>query len=336
MTGRLVGGLALLAALALVPQLASPFWVFVLATAVAYMVAALSVNVLLGQAGMVGLFPAAFVGLGAYFAAIVAGETGSWVLAVLAAAAVCLAVGAVVGVTGTRLRGMAFGIVTLAFALAMEAVAFRHGFLGIDPAFGATLDRPVLLGVDFIDDVSVYYLVLAVAVVTWAVVALHERARPGRTWRAIRDDEVAAMTLGARVGLYRIWAAALSGAVGGVAGALFITVQGQANVESFTTFASLLIFAAAMTAGTRSVAGAVLAGLLLAALPELLIELAITGKVVPLLFAFGVLTSLKGHDGIVGGVRHAASALRARAGRRGGRGIGGPPRPAVEGGGADG
>jgi branched-chain amino acid transport system permease protein len=331
MSGRALGGVALLAALVAAPQLASPFWVFVLATALAYMIAALSVNVLLGQAGMIGLFPAAFVGLGAYVAAVVARETGSWVLAVLGAAAFCLAVGALVGVTGTRLRGMAFGIVTLAFALAMEAVAFRHGFLGIDPAFGATLDRPRLAGIDFVEDVNVYYLVLLVAVLAWTVVALHERSRAGRTWRAIRDDEVAAMTLGARVGLYRIWAAAVSGAVGGVAGAMFLTVQGQANVESFTTVASLLIFAAAMTAGTRSVAGAVLAGLLLVALPELLTEVGVSGKIVPLLFALGVLASLKGHDGVVGGVRHAAGILRGWlvARRVGGR------SPAIEGSAAD-
>lgn len=332
MTGRLIGGGALLAALIATPQLVSPFWVFVLATALAYMIAALSVNVLLGQAGMVGLFPAAFVGLGGYFAAVVARETGSWALAVLGAAAVCLVVGALVGMTGTRLRGMTFGIVTLAFALAMEAVAFRHGFLGIEPAFGATLDRPVLAGIDFIEDVNVYYLVLAVGIVAWAIVALHERGRAGRTWRAIRDDEVAAMTLGARVGLYRVWAAAISGAVGGVAGAMFLTVQGQVNVESFTTVASLLIFAAAMTAGTRSVAGAVLAGLLLIALPELLTEVGVSGKIVPLLFAFGVLASLKGHDGIVGGVRHAAGLLRARMARGVG---GGAAPPAIEGGAAD-
>jgi branched-chain amino acid transport system permease protein len=331
-TGRLLGGLALLAALVVAPQLASELWVFVLATAVAYMIAALSVNVLLGQAGMIGLFPAAFLGLGGYFAAVIARETGSWVLAVLGAAAVCLVVGALVGVTGTRLRGMTFGIVTLAFALAMETVAFRHGFLGIDPAFGATLDRPRLAGVELFDDIDVYYLVLAVGVLTWAVVALHERSRAGRAWRALRDDEVAAMALGARVGAYRIWAAAISGAVGGIAGAMFLTVQGHANVESFTTVASLLVFAAAMTAGTRSVAGAVLAGLLIAALPEALTELGISGEIVPLLFAFGVLTSLKGHDGIVGGVRHAARALRARLATRG---VGPTSPPAIESGAAD-
>lgn len=331
---RLVGGVALLVALVAAPQLASPFWVFVLATAVAYMIAALSVNVLLGQAGMIGLFPAAFLGLGGYVAAVIARETGSWPLALAGAVVVCLALGALVGLAGTRLRGMAFGIVTLAFALAMEAVAFRHGFLGIDPAFGATLERPVLAGVDFLDDVAVYYLALAVAALAWAVVAAHERGRAGRTWRALRDDELATMSLGARVGLYRVWAAAVSGAIGGVAGVVFLTVQGQTNVESYTTVASLLIFAAAMTAGTRSVAGAVLAGLLVAALPELLTEIGVSGELVPLLFAFGVIASLKGHDGIVGGVRAAGVALRTRiaAARRPGPSGG----PAVEGSGADG
>jgi branched-chain amino acid transport system permease protein len=332
-SARLLGGGALLAALVAAPQLVGPFWVFVLATALAYMIAALSVNVLLGQAGMIGLFPAAFLGLGGYFAAVIARETGSWPLALLGAVAVCLLLGALVGLAGTRLRGMTFGIVTLAFALAMEAVAFRHGFLGIDPAFGATLERPTLVGIDFLGDVAVYYLALAVAVLTWAVVALHERGRAGRAWRALRDDELAAMSLGARVGLYRMWAAAVSGAVGGVAGVVFLTVQGQTNVESYTTVASLLIFAAAMTAGTRSVAGAVLAGLLVAALPELLTDVGVSGQFVPLLFAFGVITSLKGHDGIVGGVRHAGAALRARIeSHRGDRAAG---EPAIEGGAAD-
>jgi branched-chain amino acid transport system permease protein len=301
----LAGPVLLLGGLLIAPQLVSPFWVFVLAGALVYALAALSVNVLYGQAGMIALFPAAFLGIGAFAGAIITREGQGWFVALVGAAVVSFVLGAAAGLPGTRLRGMAFGIVTFAFALAMDTVVFRHGILGIDPAFGATMARPELAGVSFADDLNYYYLVLAVAALTWLVVKGHEASRVGRAWRAIRDNELAGLAIGVPVSLYRVWAAALAGAVGGVAGVLFVTLQSQANAESFTPTQSLLIFTAAMTAGTRNVAGAVLAGALIIVLPQLLTDVGVVPEIVPLLFAVGVLVSLRGANGIVGGVQHA-------------------------------
>jgi branched-chain amino acid transport system permease protein len=301
----LAGLVLLLGGLVIAPQLVSPFWVFVLAGALVYALAALSVNVLYGQAGMIALFPAAFLGIGAFAGAIITREGQGWVVALIGAAVISFVLGAAAGLPGTRLRGMAFGIVTFAFALAMDTVVFRHGILGIDPAFGATMTRPELAGLSFADDLNYYYLVLVVAVLTWLVVKGHEASRVGRAWRAIRDNELAGLAVGVPVSLYRVWAAALAGAVGGVAGVLFVTLQSQANAESFTPTQSLLIFTAAMTAGTRNVAGAVLAGALIIVLPQVLTDLGVEPAIVPLLFAVGVLVSLRGANGIVGGIQHA-------------------------------
>lgn len=316
------GGALLLAVLLLAPLAVDEFWTFVFATAVVYMLAALSVNVLFGQAGMIGLFPAAFLGVGAYSAAVLADKGLPWVGAFAGAIVVAVVLGALVGLAGTRLRGMTFGIVTLAFALAADTFIFRRGVFGIDPAFGAALDRPEIAGFDAFDERNFYYFILAVAVVAWIVVRLHERARPGRAWRAIRDNELAALAIGVPVGAYRIWATALAGAVAAVGGVLFISLQGQVNVESFTPVQSLLIFAAAMTAGTRTVAGAVIAGVLLIVLPQLFEQWGIKSSVVPLIFAAGVLLSLRGADGIVGGVRHGVAQLRQRGHHGGGGGMG--------------
>lgn len=311
------GGALLLAVLLLAPLGVDEFWTFVFATAVVYMLAALSVNVLFGQAGMIGLFPAAFLGVGAYSAAVLADKGLPWIGAFAGAIVVAIVLGALVGLAGTRLRGMTFGIVTLAFALAADTFIFRRGVFGIDPAFGAALDRPEIAGFDAFDERNFYYFVLAVAVVAWVVVRLHERARPGRAWRAIRDNELAALAIGVPVGAYRIWATALAGAVAAAGGVLFVSLQGQVNVESFTPVQSLLIFAAAMTAGTRTALGAVIAGVLLIVLPQLLDQWGISSSVVPLIFAAGVLLSLRGADGIVGGIGQAATHVRQR-GQHGG------------------
>lgn len=309
-SANVAAGLLLLGGLIVAPQLVDPFWQFVFAGALVFALAALSVNVLYGQAGMIGLFPAAFLGVGAFASVIITREVHSWVLALLGAVVVSFVLGAVAGLPGTRLRGMAFGIVTFAFALAMDTLVFRPGILGIDPAFGATIARPEFGLVDFTDDRNYYYLVLLVGVLTWVVVRLHELSRVGRAWRAIRDNELAALAVGVPVAFYRLWAAALAGAVGGVAGVLFVTLQSQANVESFTPTQSLLIFTAAMTAGTRNVAGAILAGALIIVLPQVLTDVGVDAAIVPLLFAAGVLLSLRGANGIVGGVAHAAGELK--------------------------
>jgi len=305
-------GVALAAALVVPVVIVTPYWKFVFATALVYAIAALSVNVLLGQAGMVGLFPAAFMGIGAFVAAAIYLQVQSWPLACLGAVVAATAIGALVGLPGVRLRGMAFGIVTFAFALAVDSLVLRGGFLGIDPALGATLPRPAIEWADLYVDENFYFFILAAAVIVWLVVAAHERARPGRAWRAIRDNEVAALAVGVRLARYKVWAAALAGGVAGIAGVLYLSLLSQANSEPFEPIQSLLSFTAAVTAGTRTVVGAVLAGILISVLPEALRSLGVSGRVVPLIFAVGVLLSLHGTDGIVGAVSHAGSVLRSQ------------------------
>ena len=310
--GILLAGAATVATLVVPVMAVASTWKFTFATALVYALAALSVNILLGQVGMIALFPAAFMGVGAFVAAAIYLEVGSWPLAFFGAVGVAVILGALVGLPGIRLRGMAFGIVTFAFALAVDSLVFRGGFLGIDPALGATLPRPALGWVDLTHDQTFYFFILAVAVVVWLVVLGHERARPGRAWRAIRDNEVAALSIGVRLGRYKVWAAALAGGVAGVAGVLYLSLLSQANPDPFEPVQSLLIFTAAVTAGTRTVIGAVLAGVLIIVLPELLRTIGVSGRLVPLIFAVGVILSLHGTDGIVGAFSHAAALLRER------------------------
>jgi branched-chain amino acid transport system permease protein len=285
------------------PVLVTPYWQFVFANALVYAIAALSVNVLFGQAGMIGLFPASFVGTGAYALVIAHNHASSWAFAGTAAVLFSALVGGLVGLPGARLRGMTFGIVALAFALAMDTLVFRHGILGIDPALGASIGRPTLPGIDLLVDQTFYYFILVIAALTWAVVAGHERTRPGRAWRAVRDNELTALASGVAVARYRVWAAALSGGVAGVAGVLFVTLQGQTNVESFTPVQSLIIFTAAMTGGTRSPYGALIAGALLVIAPALLRSWGVSGELVPVIFAVGALSALRGGQGIAGSLR---------------------------------
>jgi branched-chain amino acid transport system permease protein len=300
---RVALGAVFLSLLAIAPLAVAPFWQFMFTQALIYALAALSVNVLFGQAGMIALYPATFLGIGAYSANIIHNRVSSWVAALLVAVAVSAIIGGVLGASGTRLRGMIFGIVTFAFALAMDSLVFRHGILEIPAGLGASMNRPDAFGVNFFNDQNFYYVVLVVGVLTWLLVAAHEWTRPGRAWRAIRDNEAAALAIGIRVFGYRIWAAALGGAVAGAAGVLFVTLHGQTNVESFTPVQSLLIFTAAMTGGTRSPIGAVIAGALLILLPQLFSDWGISGNIVPIIFAIGVLLSLQGSYGIAGSLQ---------------------------------
>lgn len=302
-------GLAI-AGVLIVPVLTvSPYWTFVLATGLAYALAALSVNVLLGEAGVIGLFTATFMGAGAFVAAAVATHVSNWTVALLAGTAACVVLGGVMGLPGTRLRGMTFGVVTFAFAVAVGAFVFSNGFLGIDPAAGAGISRPEIGGIDMSVDRNFYFLMLAIGAVAWLVVRVHQMTLPGRSWRAIRDDEVAALSVGVRVARFKIWACALSGGLAGLAGVLLLTLQSQSNAEPFSAVRSLLIFAAAVTAGVRTLAGAILAGALLAVLPELLTDAGASGDIVPLVFAAGVLVSLSGRDGITGIIGDRAARL---------------------------
>lgn len=280
---RLGLGLAALAIAAVVPLL--PFFgknlvaASVAAVAVLYAFGILSVVVLTGYVGQVSLCQATFMGISAFTTAAVVNQVPSipYLGAAVIGVLVSFLFGVLVGLPALRLRGILLAIVTVGIALVFDY------YFSIDGAFkwfngglsGWSITGTTLLGLDLNDldfdhIMHIYWLLLVVfGVIAVLVVNLHDSGS-GRRFRAIRESEIAAATMGVDLTRYKLLAFGLSAAVAGIGGAFFPLVEGRVTNEPFSFFHSLQFAAIAVLVGIRFVPAAFLGGIFISVFPELL------------------------------------------------------------------
>ncbi len=264
-----VWSIGLLAFLIWLPLFATPFVLGHMTTILYTMVAALGLHVLTGFAGLVSLGNVAFLALGAYGYAVGTTRLDLHPLLALGLAGLVPALaGLVVGIPSLRLKGLYLAITTLAFTFIISALIIAGGdFTG--GARGIMVPRPVVFGVDFNSDQSLYWLCLAVAVLTLLVVLNIRRSRMGRAFMAIRDNDVAAVSMGISLRNYKLLAFTISSFIVGISGALMVLFINFANTEGFPFLLSIEGVAILIVGGLGSTLGAVIGTVFIVTLPEL-------------------------------------------------------------------
>jgi branched-chain amino acid transport system permease protein len=263
-------------------------WVRVLDFALLYALLALGLNIVVGFAGLLDLGYIAFYAVGAYTWALLASPQFGlhlpfWAILPLGAGVAAL-FGVLLGAPTLRLRGDYLAIVTLGFGEIIRIflnnldhpVNITNGPIGInriDPITigGAELTRNhEFLGMVFSGAHLHYYLFLLLALVSIFVCIRLEDSRIGRAWIAIREDEIAAQSMGINTRNVKLLAFAMGATFGGIAGGLFSSFQGFVSPESFILLESIMVLCMVVLGGMGHVAGVVLGALLLATLPEVL------------------------------------------------------------------
>jgi branched-chain amino acid transport system permease protein len=241
-----------------VPQFASPYTNLQLTLILVYGVAILGLDVLVGRAGQVSLGQSAFVGLGAYAAAYAFDRGWGPIAALALAVALAGVVAVLVAIPAVRLKGFAFGIITLAlpvFAvpLANRLVDLTGGSQGLGVV---ATTSPEWTGQA--DDQWRLYLVGAVAaVVFWAVHNLLD-GRLGRALAAIRVNEAMAAATGVAVHRYKVLAFTVAGLCGGIAGWLYLVAVQFVSPALLQLNLAVSLLVALVVGGTRSPLGALL------------------------------------------------------------------------------
>ena len=254
------------AALGALPVVVPPLTRTVVATVAVFGMVALSLNVLVGYAGQVSLGHSAFLGIGAFGAGYVLTELAlPWEVAVAVAVALGAAVALLLGVVALRVRGLYLALVTLALGLFAERVLF-----GIEPLTGGgagqTADRPPWA----MGDLAYAYVCYAGLAVVWLLDWRLTDSKAGRAIRALRDDERVAASWGIDVTRYKLLAFVLSGAVAGLAGALFASITEVVSPLTFSFMLSLTFLMMVVVGGIGSRIGVVIGASLFTALPNLL------------------------------------------------------------------
>ncbi|MFN2504765.1 MAG: ATP-binding cassette domain-containing protein [Acidimicrobiales bacterium] len=271
-----VAASALLAAI-LIPLGLEPKWQAVLFFPVGiYVLLALGLNVVVGQAGLLDLGYVAFYAVGAYATAKLT-TAGSWTAweAVVLAVIIASVAGVLLGAPTLRLRGDYLAVVTLGFGEIARIVAQNTNSLG--EARGITgIPHPTgVLGSKFaFDPLPYYYLALAAIVLAIVMLVRLARSRVGRAWSAIREDEDAAEAMGVPTFKMKLWAFAIGASTGGLGGWIYASKVSFINPDNFPFFFSVIILACVVLGGMGSIPGVIAGAFVIAFIPEYLREVA--------------------------------------------------------------
>lgn len=263
---------------------------------VMYIMLGWGLNIVVGLAGLLDLGYVAFYAVGAYSYALIAVyfDLSFWICLPLAGL-FAATFGVLLGFPVLRLRGDYLAIVTLGFGEIIRVVLlnwyeFTRGPDGISgiprPSFfGLPFSRRVqegeqsfhtFFGLDFSSMhriVFLYYLILALALITNLFTMRIRRLPVGRAWEALREDEIACRSLGINPTNTKLTAFAIGAMFGGFAGSFFATRQGFISPESFTFVESAVILAIVVLGGMGSQIGVVIAAVVLIGGTELFREL---------------------------------------------------------------
>jgi branched-chain amino acid transport system permease protein len=286
------------------------------------LIAVLSITLLTGASGQISLGQGAIMAVGGYSAAIFVTrlEISMWLAFVLAIFVSAL-FGLFLGLAAARLSGPYLAGTTLVMALAIPSIAIRfESFFSGDIGFSVDYGYPPewltnLIGEISIEEWSLYVALPFAALSLFAVLNL-SNTRSGRTWRAVRDNEVAAALSGINIARTKVIAFVCASALAGLAGAIY-GFRGLVAPSVYSTDLSLTLLTAAVIGGLRSIGGAIFGTFVIVFLPDLIEKLTknmsipeavgnyLPALVIGLLLLLTVILNPRGSAGAMEHIRHA-------------------------------
>jgi branched-chain amino acid transport system permease protein len=272
--------LAAVAVLAVLPRWLSDFRASEVAYVGIYFIAILGLNILTGYTGQISLGHGAFMAIGGYTTAVMVGHHNVrdlWTIPL--AGLIAGGAGLLFGVPALRLSGLYLALATFALAVALPAVLkkfdhFTGGTEGIQlfgrPGFtGKGYENVHALGRTLTFNDWLYYLCWTIAAILFVVAWILLGGRMGRTFRAIRDSDVAAASSGVNLPLYKTVAFGVSAFYAGIAGSLFALATTFVNPDTFPIVLSLFLVIGAVVSGLGSIWGILAGALFVQYVPDL-------------------------------------------------------------------
>ncbi len=276
-----------LVALFLLPQVSNAYWLDVLNRIGIAIIGAVGLNILTGFTGQISLGNAAFLAVGGFTTAALAGKAGLPFPLVIPLAGLATAlVGMVFGVPSLRLKGLYLAMATLAAHFLVEFVASHWNSVtgGVN---GITTPAAQLFGFAFDDDRRLFYVIMPVAIGLLFFAKNLFRTKVGKAFVAIRDQDISAEVMGVKVFRYKILSFGVSSFYVGVAGALLGYQARIISPENFPITVAIDYLGMIIIGGMGSILGSIFGAVFITLLPELLRLL-----VVPLSASFPQLTAL--------------------------------------------
>ena len=256
------------------PLLVSTYQTNIFISFLLYVILGLGLNIIVGVAGLLFLGHAAFYAIGAYSYALLNHYfgIGFWIALPLGGLFACLG-GIMLAFPVLRLRGDYLAIVTLGFGEIIRLVLENWSDLTGGPSGISNIDRPGLFGMELSvadANIYIYYIVLALAIITMIAVQRLKNSRIGRALQALREDEIACQAMGIDRVNVKLMAFGLGTAWAGFAGVIFAAKTTFINPASFTFMESAIILSIVVLGGMGSNLGVILGSAFLVLMPEYL------------------------------------------------------------------
>lgn len=263
-----------------------------------YIIVAMSLNLLIGYSGLLQVAHAAYFGVGAYTAALFSLKWGvGFVPGLLGAALVAGILSLLVSLPAARFRGDYFVMISLAVQTSLYALMYNWVDLTNGPYGLSNIPKPHIMSSQYATKEGILALYGGVVSILALMLGTLKRSPFGRALQAMRDDELAARSLGLPVKSLKIQSFLIASAMVGVAGGLYAAYVGYIDPSSFTLDESILMLSMVIVGGTGNVRGPIVGAAVLIAIPELLRFLALPDAIAAnlRLLAYGLLLILMMH-----------------------------------------
>jgi branched-chain amino acid transport system permease protein len=247
-----------------------------------YGILALSLNLLIGYAGLFSISHAAFYGIGAYASTLLMIKAGfNFFPALIGGIFVSSLFAFLIAYPSLRLRGDYFILATLGFQLIVYSILYNWIGLTRGPYGIPGIPRASLFGFEF-DSIPLFLLLSSVIflLVLFFVKKLYFSPF-GRALKAIREDEIAASAMGKNLPLLKIWAFTVAGGVAAISGSLYATYVTYIDPTSFTLDESIFLIAVVLVGGSGNMKGPLVGALFMILLPEALRFLGLPDTIAP-------------------------------------------------------
>ncbi|MEI7704712.1 MAG: branched-chain amino acid ABC transporter permease [Deltaproteobacteria bacterium] len=260
----------LLVFLLVLPGFASTYWLDVLSRIFIAIIAATGLNVVTGYTGLISLGTAAFLAVGGFATAAMAGKAGLPFVVVIPLSGLLTAlVGLVFGIPSLRLKGLYLAVATLAAHYIVEFIV-THWDAMTGGVNGISVPPAHFAGLALSDDRSMYYLILPVMVGLLFFTKNLFRTKVGKAFVAIRDQDISAEVMGVDVFRYKLLSFAVSSFIIGVAGSLLAYQARLISPENFPITLAIDYLGMVIIGGLGSILGSIFGAIFITLLPEML------------------------------------------------------------------
>jgi len=236
-----------------------------------YVLMAVGLNIVVGQAGLLDLGYVAFYAIGGYTMGLL-GVNAHWSFwaIVPVSIAISMTAGVILGLPTLRLRGDYLAIVTLGFGEIIRVSANQTNRVGGPRGIFGIPHPPAIASLHFrlLDPKPYYWLLVTIIILVVFFVRRLERSRVGRAWTAIREDEDAAELMGVPTFRFKLWAFAIGAGIGGLGGTLYASKVVSITPDNYQLILSILFLAAVVLGGSGNLVGVILGAFVVAYLPE--------------------------------------------------------------------